>query len=131
MPDGLQSESEADHFLAAGNNASSAFEASEPMSGTSIITFHATGTGFALNEPLLWDNLAVSVPMVSAIQIRMKSLLDSLVQPLKSEHISATQFPIQELSGFIIDRFPNPELMRFFEENATAHPTPPRKLAFD
>jgi hypothetical protein len=95
--------------------------------GIGIIAFDSTGAGFALNEPVFRDDLTTGFPMIGAIQIGVKPLLDSLVQPSKGQCITASQFPVQQLPGFIIDRFPNPELLTFFSQNATVHPVPPLK----
>jgi hypothetical protein len=117
------------HLLTPRNNARSPLKAGKPVSGTSIITFDPTGTRFALNQSIFGNDNSISFPVVSTIEFRVKALFDTLVQSAECQNISTTQFPIQQLSGFIIDRFPNPELMRFFEGNAIVHPIPQWILA--
>ena len=64
------------------------------MASIGIIAFHATGSRFALNEPVFRDDLPIRFPMIGAIQLGMKPLLDSLVQPSKGQRIPSTQFPV-------------------------------------
>ena len=64
MVQGIEHDSQVDHFERTGNHAGFAAEASEPVPLRHVVALDQVGLRFGLNEQLRRDQIAVSAPAI-------------------------------------------------------------------
>ena len=101
-----------DHLLGLRDNDGLALEASEPMPLPTVMAFDVVGFRFALHQLAWRDDRSIGGPLVRAVHgdVPSRQAIDHLLQCLL---LSPPTFPVQQLPGVPIERFPDPEFLTF------------------
>ena len=107
---GAERHGEVHHFLGLRDNDGLPFEASEPVALPTVIPFDVMRQRFALYQLILRDHRGIGRSFVRAIELHIEP--GQAINHLLQRHlVTASTFPVEQLSTLQIERLPDPELL--------------------